>query len=116
MTWHLLQHSELKFFQREVKTVTMSPIIQNKREAILRIATQYGASNIRVFGSVARGEAGPESDIDVLIHLEPGRSLLDIVAIKQDLEELLRRKVDVLTESSISPYLRDRILKEAIEL
>jgi predicted nucleotidyltransferase len=82
----------------------------------LRIATQYGASNIRVFGSVARGEAGPESDIDVLIHLEPGRSLLDIVAIKQDLEELLGRKVDVLTESSISPYLRDRILKEAIEL
>jgi predicted nucleotidyltransferase len=94
----------------------MSPIVQNKREAILRIATQYGASNIRVFGSVARGEAGPESDIDVLIHLEPGRSLLDIVAIKQDLEELLGRKVDVLTESSISPYLRDRILKEAIEL
>ena len=96
--------------------MTMGPIVQNKREDILRIATQYGASHIRVFGSVARGEAGPESDIDVLIHLEPGRSLLDIVAIKQDLEELLGRKVDVLTESSISPYLRDHILKEAIEL
>jgi predicted nucleotidyltransferase len=116
VTKHLLQNSELNFLQFEVKTVTMSPIVQNKREDILRIAAQYGASNIRVFGSVARGEAGPESDIDVLIHLESGRSLLDIVAIKQDLEELLGRKVDVLTESSISPYLRDHILRDAIEL
>ena len=81
--------------------MTMSPILQNHRDDILRIATQYGASNVRVFGSVARGEARPESDIDVLIHLETGRSLLDIVAIKQELEELLGRKVDVLTESSL---------------
>jgi predicted nucleotidyltransferase len=94
----------------------MSPIVQNKRDDILRIATQYGASNVRVFGSVARGEAGPESDIDVLVHLEPGRSLLDIVAIKQELEELLGHKVDVLTEASISPYLRERILTDAIRL
>jgi len=91
-------------------------MVQNKRDDILRIATQYGASNVRVFGSAARGEAGPESDIDVLIHLASGRSLLDIVAIKQELEELLGRKVDVLTESSISPYLRERILREAIPL
>jgi len=96
--------------------VTMSPILQNHRDDILRIATQYGASNVRVFGSVARGEARPESDIDVLIHLETGRSLLDIVAIKQELEELLGRKVDVLTESSLSPYLREQILMEAIRL
>jgi len=94
----------------------MSPILQNHRDDILRIATQYGASNVRVFGSVARGEARPESDIDVLIHLETGRSLLDIVAIKQELEELLGRKVDVLTESSLSPYLREQILMEAIRL
>jgi predicted nucleotidyltransferase len=96
--------------------VALSTIVQNKRDAILRIATQYGASNVRVFGSVARGEAGPESDIDVLVHLEPGRSLLDIVAIKQELEDLLGRKVDVLTEASLSPYLRERILLEAIRL
>jgi len=94
----------------------MSPILQNNRDDILRIATQYGASDVRVFGSVARGEDGPESDIDVLIHLETGRSLLDIVAIKQELEELLGRKVDVLTESSLSPYLREQILMEAIRL
>ena len=96
--------------------MAMSPIVQNKRDDILRIATQYGASNVRVFGSVARGEAGPESDIDVLVQLEPGRSLLDIVAIKQELEELLGHKVDVLTEASISPYLRERILTDAIRL
>jgi predicted nucleotidyltransferase len=96
--------------------VTMSPIVQNKRDDILRIATQYGASHVRIFGSAARGEAGPQSDVDVLIRLEPGRSLLDIIAIKQELEALLGRKVDVLTESSISPYLREQILMEAIPL
>ena len=96
--------------------MALNTIVQNKRDAILRIATQYGASNVRIFGSIARGEAGPESDVDVLIHLEPGRSLLDIVAIKQELEELLGCNVDVLTEASISPYLRERILLEAIRL
>ncbi len=91
-------------------------MVQNKRDDILRIATQYGASNVRIFGSAARGEAGPKSDVDVLIRLEPGRSLLDIVAIKQELEALLDCQVDVLTESSISPYLREQILTEAIPL
>jgi len=96
--------------------VALSPIIENKRNDILRIAAQHGASNIRVFGSVARGEAEPESDLDLLIQLESGRSLLDLIAIKQDLEDLLERKVDVLTESAISPYLRERILREAVPL
>ena len=96
--------------------MAVSTIVQIKRDDILRIATQHGASNVRLFGSAARGEAGPESDVDVLIHLEPGRSLLDIVAIKQELEDFLGCKVDVLTEASISPYLRERILREAIRL
>ncbi|ETX05108.1 MAG: hypothetical protein ETSY2_24930, partial [Candidatus Entotheonella gemina] len=77
--------------------MAVSTSVRNKRDDILCIATAYGASNVRIFGAVARGEDGPESDIDVLIDLESGRSLLDIVAIKQELEDLLGRKVDVLS-------------------
>ncbi len=94
--------------------MAISPIIQNKRDDILRIVTQNGASNVRVFGSQTRDEANPESDIDLLIQLESGRSLLDLIAIKQDLEDLLGCKEDVLTEAAISPYLRERILYEAV--
>ena len=67
-------------------------------------------------GSLARGEAGPDSDVDILVNLNPGQSLLDIVAIKQDLEDLLGRKVDVVTEAAISPYIREQVLREAIDL
>jgi hypothetical protein len=69
-----------------------------------------------VFGSFARGEDNPASDLDLLIDLEPGRSLLDIVAIKQDLEDLLGISVDVVTERSISPYIRDAVLREAVAI
>jgi len=69
-----------------------------------------------VFGSFARGEECPDSDLDVLVDLEPGRDLLDIVAIKQDLEALLGRKVDVVTERAVSPYIRAAVLKEAAAL
>ena len=71
---------------------------------------------MRVFGSRARGEARPDSDLDVLVTLTPGHSLLDLVAIKQDLEDLLGCAVDVVTEASISPYIRDNVLKEAVPL
>jgi len=71
---------------------------------------------VRVFGSRARGDATSGSDLDLLIGLEPGRSLLDVVAIKQDLEDLLGYPVDVVTEAGLSPYLRDRILAEAYAL
>lgn len=81
-----------------------------------RLAHRYGARNIRVFGSVARGEAGPQSDLDLLVDMEAGRSLLDLVAFWQDLEELLGRRVDILTDGGISPYLKDRIYSEAIPL
>jgi uncharacterized protein len=91
-------------------------LLQGKRDEILRIAASHGARDVRVFGSSARGEAGPESDIDILAKLDPGRSLLDIVAIKQDLEGLIGCKVDVVTEAAISPYIREEVLREAVRL
>lgn len=83
---------------------------------ILRIAHMHGARAVRVFGSRARGDAEAGSDLDLLVSLEPGRSLLDVVAIKQDLEDLLGYPVDVVTEGGLSPYLRERILAEALPL
>ena len=91
-------------------------VLQRKRDEILRIAASHGARDVRVFGSFARGEAGPESDIDILVKLDPGRSLLDIIAIKQDLEDLIGCEVDVVTEAAISPYIREEVLREAISL
>lgn len=87
-----------------------------KREEILRLAALHGARNVRIFGSVARGEAGPESDVDFLVDMPKGRSLLDLVGLWQDLEELLQRKVDVVVDGGLSPYLKDRILAEAVPL
>jgi predicted nucleotidyltransferase len=94
----------------------MSKLLERHRLDILRIAREHGARRTRVFGSFARGEEGPDSDLDVLVDLEPGRDLLDIVAIKQDLEALLGCKVDVVTERAVSPYIRETVLKEAATL
>jgi predicted nucleotidyltransferase len=94
----------------------ISNIIKSRRKEILDIANTFGAKNIRVFGSMARGEENPESDIDIIVEMEEGSSLLDIIAIKQDIEELLGRKVDVVTEASLSPYIRDAVLREAVNL
>jgi predicted nucleotidyltransferase len=87
--------------------------IDQNREEILRIAAQHGARNVRVFGSVARGEDQADSDVDLLVEMEDDRSLLDLVGLEQELEELLRRGVDVLTDASIHPALRSRITAEA---
>jgi predicted nucleotidyltransferase len=87
--------------------------LQQKRGDILRIAAQYGARNLRVFGSVARGDDRTHSDIDLLVDMDSDRSLLDVVGLGQDLEELLDRGVDVLTGASLHPALRDRILAES---
>jgi uncharacterized protein len=95
----------------------MISILDPATESLVkRIAAQHGASRVRVFGSVAKGQAKPGSDLDLLIDLDPDRSLLDLVAIKQDLEDVLGCLVHVVTENSISPYLRERILSEAIAL
>lgn len=102
--------------ESEPKRSRIFPRLKEKRKEILRIAAAHGASNIRVFGSVARGEEGPESDLDLLVEMKPGSSLLDLVSLWQDLEDLLGHKVDVITEGGISPYLRDRIHAEAVPL
>jgi predicted nucleotidyltransferase len=88
-------------------------LLSEKRQEILRLAASRGMRNVRVFGSVARGEATDESDIDLLVEAESGRSLLDVIGLWLDLQELLGRKVDLLTEGGINPHLRERILEEA---
>lgn len=87
-----------------------------KRKEILRIARAHGATRVRVFGSFARGTARESSDIDFLIDLEPERHLLDLAAIKVELEDLLGREVDVLTEAGVSRYIRQEVMREAIPL
>ncbi len=91
-------------------------VLQEYREQILDLARRHGARNVRVFGSLARGEGGDSSDLDLLVTLGEGRSLLDLVGLKQDLEDLVHRPVDVVTERALSPYLRERILSEAVPL
>jgi predicted nucleotidyltransferase len=91
----------------------LNSLLKSRREEILSIAARHGARNVRVFGSVARGEAGENSDIDLLVELDQGRSLLDLTGLVVDLEELLERKVDVVTEQGLYWLLRRRILKEA---
>lgn len=91
-------------------------LLKEKREQILKIAAKHGARNVRVFGSVARGEADEKSDIDFLVELEPGRSLLDHAALLVELEELLGHRVDVVTERGLRPRVRDRVLREAVAL
>jgi predicted nucleotidyltransferase len=87
--------------------------LQQKRTEILQISAHHGASNLRVFGSVARGHDSAGSDLDLLVEMEPERSFLDIVGLGQALEELLERRVDVLTDASLHPALRARILAES---
>jgi len=91
-------------------------ILRNKRNEILDIATRYGAKKIRLFGSILRDEIKEKSDVDFLVELEKGRSLLDIIAIKQDLEDLLGCSVDVVTDSALSPYIKDEVLRQAVNL
>jgi len=87
-----------------------------KRELILRLAAEHGASNVRVFGSVARGESDLRSDVDFLVDLEPGRSLSDLGGLLMELQELLGASVDVITEKGLRVHVRKRVLAEAVPL
>ncbi len=89
-------------------------LLRQKREEILCIAAKHGARNVRVFGSVARGEADEISDIDFLVDLEPGRSLLDLGGLQYELESLLGCRVDVVTERGLKARIRGRALREAV--
>lgn len=96
--------------------MTCEELLTAKREEILRICAKYGARNVRVFGSVARGEADEESDIDFLVEMEAGRSLFDLGGLQYELEQLLGRPVDVVTERGLKARIRERILKETVPL
>jgi len=100
----------------EEEEMPLKELIQVRREDILRTASQHGVYNVRVFGSVARGDADEQSDLDLLVDMEPGRSLLDLGGLLVDLEELLGCSVDVVTENGLRERIRDRVLQEAIPL
>jgi hypothetical protein len=94
--------------------MTHLELLKQKHAEILRIAERYGAHNVRIFGSVARAEADEQSDIDFLVEMEPGRSLLDLGGMQSELEAALGRAVDVVTEKGLKARIRARVLREAI--
>jgi uncharacterized protein len=94
--------------------MTTEQLVKIRRNDILRVAAQHGARNVRVFGSVARGEADDASDVDFLVEMEPGRSLLDLGGLQADLESLLGRHVDVVTVGGLKARIRNGVLTEAV--
>ncbi len=91
----------------------VNDLLREKRDEILRIARHYGAGNVRVFGSVARDDAGPESDVDFLVDLEPGRNLFDLGGFLYEVRELLGCPVDMVTAKGLREHIRPDVLKEA---
>ena len=96
-------------------TITLADLRKHRAE-ILDLAERHGARHVRVFGSVARGSAGPESDVDLLVEIASDRSLLDQIALIQDLSELLDRRVHVISDRGLNPRVRQRVLEEAVPL
>jgi len=91
-------------------------LLQFRRDDILSIAEHHGARNVRVFGSVARGDARPDSDVDILVDIEPGRSLFDLGGLLSELQTLLGVDVDGVTEKGLRPRIRAQVMREAVPL
>ena len=108
----------MRMTDRRQETISDLPQakLQDKRRQILAIAEKYGAYNVRIFGSVARGEARPDSDIDFLVELEPGRSLFDLGGLLYEIRSLLGVEVDVVTEKGLRTRIRERVLRDAVPL
>jgi len=94
----------------------ITKVLREKREEILAIAKSYGAYNVRIFGSTVRNEANENSDVDILVSFERGRTIIDLVSLNDELESLLGKKVQVVTDGGIPPYLKDTILSEAVAI
>ena len=95
---------------------TVGETIRETREAIVRIAAKHGATQVRLIGSVARGDAGPDSDVDLLVTWSEGTSLLDQAALMLELESLLGRKVDIASDGWVKPSIRESVYRDAIAL
>ena len=96
--------------------MTAIDILQEKRDDVLKVAQQHGVTSVRVFGSVARGEESPESDIDLLVTTGPTVSSWFPAGLILDLEQLLGRHIDIVTETGLNPLIRDQVLSEAVAL
>jgi predicted nucleotidyltransferase len=96
--------------------MTLEHLRNNSRDQIMRLAAECGAANVRVFGSVARGETDSRSDVDLLVDLEPGRSLLDLARLQRKLEELLTIPVDVVSSRGLRDRVRETVLRDALPL
>ncbi|RXT02750.1 nucleotidyltransferase family protein [Ammoniphilus sp. CFH 90114] len=90
--------------------------LKKQRDLVLEIARTHGAYDVRVFGSISRGEETDNSDIDLLVNFEPGRSLFDLIELKDELEELLGIRVDIISENGLNKYMKDTVLGDAIQL
>jgi predicted nucleotidyltransferase len=100
----------------ERSSMTLEELRRTRRSQILQLAAIHGAHNVRIFGSAARGDASPASDVDFLVDLDPNRTLMDLGGLLMDLQELLQVRVDVATEGMLRPKVRDRALADAIPL
>ena len=110
--WNEIRENKIRIARLKVNLITL----QQQKNSIVDIAKHYHAVNVRVFGSVVRGEENENSDIDLLVDFLPGATLIDHVGLIQTLSAKLGRKVDVVSEHALNKYLRQRVLQEAIEL